>query len=219
MRYANSEYITFVDSDDWISDDCLEKLYEASSEKSDIVRASYKFYYNKANTYESARIRKIHIINENSDMERLSKGYAGAFVWAKLYKASLLKDNDIYFYESRISEDCPFSAMAYLYSKNITFIKDEVYFYRKQVQSLTSNSEKINIDAFYNVIMLTNDLIKRNFCKEEIHNFYIHLFLYKIGKLSKNISIEKQKELVQTIINHLNYLKIELKNVDIININ
>ncbi|MDD3053776.1 MAG: glycosyltransferase family 2 protein [Endomicrobiaceae bacterium] len=220
IKQSSGKYITFIDSDDWITNGYLEKLYNVIiSTDADIVRASYKFYYQKEDIYQSAKIRAIHKINNiNNDLERLYKGYAGAFVWGKLYKTNLLKDNNIYFYEGKSSEDCPFSALAFLYAKNIVFINYELYIYRKQVISITSNNEKLRIDALLNFITFTKELVKRKFCSNEIKKFYIDTFIYKIGNIDKSVSKNKQKKILKPIIEHLIYLQSFIKNTNRINI-
>ena len=208
LKQAEGKYITFVDADDWITENYLEVLYNKIEETdADIVRASYKFYYHMENVYKSAKIREIHKINKNTDIERLYKGYAGAFVWGKIYKNSLLKDNNLFFYEGKTAEDCPFSALVYLHSKKICFINDELYFYRKQIESITKNSQNQVIDAFDNFITLTKDLMNRKFNTKEIINFCIDTFIYNIGKIYKNVSSQRQNDLLNSSINHLQYLK------------
>ena len=188
IKNTNTKYLTFIDSDDWITENYLEVLYNKIEEtNADIVRASYKFYFEEDNSYKSAKIREIHKINTNSNIERLYKGYAGAFVWAKLYKTSLIKDNNIRFYEGKISEDCPFSSLVYLYSKKIIFVSDELLFYRKHSLSITGNFEKTATDDFYNFVTLTKDLQNRLFTAKEITELCIDIYLYKLGKLGKNI--------------------------------
>ncbi len=208
IKNTNTKYLTFIDSDDWIAENYLEVLYNKILEtNSDIVRASYKFYYQKENLYKSARIREIHKINNNSNIERLYKGYAGAFAWGKIYKTALIKDNGVWFYEGRNAEDCPFTAMLYLYSPNIKFIDDELYFYRKHGLSITGNFEKTACDDFYNFITLTKDLQKRNFNEPKIKEFCIDIFLYKLGKLGKKISKQTSKQIYSASLEHIYFLK------------
>lgn len=209
IKNTNTKYLTFIDSDDWVTENNLEVLYNKIEEtNADIVRASYKFYFQEKNSYKSAKIREIHKINSNSNIERLYKGYAGAFVWAKIYKTSLIKDNNIWFYEGFTAEDCPFSALAYLYSKKISFISDELLFYRKHNLSVTTkNNAKQITDAFYNFITLTKDLQKRNFNEIEIKNFCIDIFLYKLGKFGKNFPKQTSKEIYPIVLEHIRFLK------------
>ena len=209
IKQALGQYVSFIDADDWITNNYLEILYNKIIETdADIVRASFKFYYQKDDICESAKIREIHKIKNNTDIERLYKGYAGAFVWAKLYKKSLIKDNNIYFYEVKTAEDCPFSALVYLYAKKICFINDEIYFYRKQIEGVTANYQGQIIDAFDNFIELSKDLINRNFVTKEILNFLTDTFFYKVSKLSNdNISFDNKKSFLKKSIEHFNYLQ------------
>lgn len=216
LKQTNAEFVTFIDSDDWVEVNYLEVLYRtALNEDADVVRASYQMYYQRDNVYEHARIRKIHkICNMNSSVEKIIKGYAGTFVCSKLIKTELIQNNKIYFYEGKTSEDNTFMALIFLYAKKISFIKDEIYYYRKQIQSVTSNSERVDIDALYNFIMLTKDLEKRNYITLPIMNFFIiNVFLYKIGKLGKCVPKEKQKDLLLLICDHLKYLESLSKNM------
>jgi len=209
IKNVNTKYITFIDSDDWIAENYLEILYNKIEEtNADIVRASYKFYFQEENSYKSAKIREIHKINTNSNIERLYKGYAGAFVWAKIYKTSLIKDNNIWFYEGFTAEDCPFSSLVYLYSKKIIFISDELLFYRKYGLSITAkDNQKQMTDDFDNFITLTKELQKRNFTDKEIKEFCIDIFLYKLGKLGKNISKQTSQKIYSIASEHIKFLK------------
>ena len=46
IKHTNTKYLTFIDSDDWITENYLEILYNKIEEtNADIVRASYKFYF------------------------------------------------------------------------------------------------------------------------------------------------------------------------------
>ena len=209
IKNVNTKYITFIDSDDWIAENYLEILYNKIEEtNADIVRASYKFYFQEENSYKSAKIREIHKINTNSNIERLYKGYAGAFVWAKIYKTSLIKDNNIWFYEGFTAEDCPFSSLVYLYSKKIIFISDELLFYRKYGLSITAkDNQKQMTDDFDNFITLTKELQKRNFTDKEIKEFCIDIFLYKLGKLGKKISKQTSQKIYSIASEHIKFLK------------
>ncbi|WP_372519861.1 glycosyltransferase family 2 protein [Candidatus Ruminimicrobiellum ovillum] len=209
IKNVNTKYLTFIDSDDWITENYLEVLYNKIEETgADVVRASYKFYFQEDNAYKSARIREIHKITANSDIERLYKGYAGAFVWSKIYKTSLIKDNNIWFYDERKSAgDCPFLGLVFLYSKKIAFISDELLFYRKHNSSITTNLEKNATDDFCNFITLTKDLQKRNFNEPKIKEFCIDFFLYKLGKLGKNISKQTLQKNYSIAIEHIKFLK------------
>ncbi|MDD5020557.1 MAG: glycosyltransferase [Endomicrobiaceae bacterium] len=218
IELSIGEYITFIDSDDWVENNFLERLYSvAISESADIVSCNWKFYFNNEKTFEVARVRKLDIVNNNdTDSDKLYKGYHGAYVWRKLYRTNIIKDNNICFYKGKISEDGPFSGLVYLYADNFVFIYDELYLHRTQITSLTTNCIQSYIDAFENCITLTKELENRKFNSKEIKKFLINTFIYKLGKLGKDVSKERQKELLFVISEHMKYLKIIAKNTNMI---
>lgn len=206
INICSSPYITFVDSDDWLTINYLERLYnEIEKTKADIVRASYQFYWQEQNVFVHAKIRKIYkIYNIKDDYERFVKGYIGALAWGKLYKTKLIKDNNIYFYEKRSAEDNPFCALTFLYSRKICFITDEIYFYRKHCDTISRNNEKMIVDNFHNFIRLTKELKERKkLNNKKIINYLVNQFIYKISSLSKIKIVDK--ELVYISIEHLNF--------------
>jgi len=110
-------------------------------------------------------------------------------------------------YEGKTAEDCPFSALVYLYAKKICFINDEIYFYRKQIEGVTANYQAQIIDAFDNFVELSKDLANRNFITREVIKFLIDTFIYKVGKISDSVSLDNKKDLLKKSIDYLNYLK------------
>jgi len=217
IRLSVGEYITFIDSDDWVENNFLERLYSvAVAEKADIVSCNWKFYFNNESKFETARVRRLDIINDKDDnAKKLYKGYHGAYVWRKLYKTNIIKDNNICFYEGRISEDGPFSGLVCLYINKFVFIYDELYLHRTQIISLTSNSQKSYIDAFENCITLTKELDNRKINGKNIKKFLIDTFIYKIGKLAKGVPDNEQQKLMPLVLDHMQYLKEVAKNINI----
>ncbi|MBR3628081.1 MAG: glycosyltransferase family 2 protein [Elusimicrobia bacterium] len=59
LKIVTGKYITFVDSDDFVSSDYLEKLINlAEKENSDIVYCRHKMYYSLDNKYEKGPNRE-----------------------------------------------------------------------------------------------------------------------------------------------------------------
>ena len=90
LKVAQGEYVGFVDSDDWVDEDFLEKLYNsAKNNDADISVATiirkreyvqkYRVYYTEEKVYETLK-DKIEICN-------IPKC---CYVWNKLYKKELL---------------------------------------------------------------------------------------------------------------------------------
>ena len=84
--------------------------------------------------------------------------------WSKLYKAEVLKRNNINFFETALSEaDFSFNVLVALYSKKINFLNKELYYYSKQIDSsITSKKDDFRINAINSFILLSKELEKRD---------------------------------------------------------
>ncbi|WP_413854281.1 glycosyltransferase family 2 protein [Candidatus Ruminimicrobium bovinum] len=223
LKIINGKYITFIDSDDFVSSDYLEKLTNiAEKENSDIVYCRHKMYYSLDNKYEKGPNReKLNtLFYEYSKSRQTDKQLEcildivenSRSACMKLYKTDVIKDNTILFFEDIYAEeDFAFNILANLYSNKISFLDEELYYYRKQVDSLTAKKEKLRINALRSFITLTNFLYKRNLLENSpiLQNFIINGFVYRLGK---KFSKSKQKEMYPYILEHFLYLKSILKS-------
>jgi len=171
INLVNGEYIVFVDSDDWINIDMLKTMYNKATENnSDIVMCSYMrefinhskekvFDLPKEVVYEKEEIKnKLHrklfgpIDSELGNPEGLD---ALGTIWAKLYRTSIIKDNNIEFIDLKeigSNEDSLFNIFAFKYINKITFINKPFYHYwRGNPNSLTSRYNP-NLKKQWNVL-------------------------------------------------------------------
>lgn len=123
LEKSNSDYIYFVDADDWLSPDCLESIYNAAiSSQADIIYFNANIYKNNTliNYYNLKRLKSI----KNKDL--LFKMMIHA-VWNKLYKKEFLLKNDIKFPVGiKSSEDNIFNEMCHFHAPKY-FILDKNY--------------------------------------------------------------------------------------------
>ncbi|MFA7073714.1 MAG: glycosyltransferase [Endomicrobiaceae bacterium] len=216
LNSASARYLTFVDADDWISEDYLEKLYTSAIDNNADITVGHHVIYNNTDkvfkkesnskkmnsTYNNAsskNCRNIQVIFKIANTSRS--------VWCKLYKTDIIKNNRIYFFENiKIEEDFSFNVMAFLYAQKIVIADKELYVYRKQISSLTSNNGQLRIESLKSYITLTKELLKRNFNDYSVNNLYIDGFLRLTGKISKNVSYDRKQELLNTVKKHFIYL-------------
>ena len=223
LKVMDGQYITFIDSDDFVSNDYLERLLVlAEKDNSDIVYCRHKMYYSLDNRYENGpnREKLINLFFEYSQSQQKNKQLKyildivenSRSACMKLYKTEILIKNKISFFENVYAEeDFAFNVLINLCSQNISFFDEELYFYRKQVESLTADGEKLRINALNSFMILTKALYNRNLLKDSeiLQNFIIKGFIYRLGK---TISKEKYKLLLPEIKNNLFFLKNICKN-------
>ena len=110
LAAAKGEYISFVDSDDWIDGNFLETLYVAAKEKNaDVARALYKSHY--ASVIKDSEINK-KIINKFKEGKDLDTNEHSIVIWNAIYRLQFLRDKKIDFFDANLrqSHDVPFTA-------------------------------------------------------------------------------------------------------------
>lgn len=201
LKYANGEYILYVDSDDWISKDMLKIMYKtALKEGSDIVICKM------LNVIAG---RNVKINNGIFDVD-VFKRYIlnNPSACCKFIKKDILLHPELAFLEGHHYEDIAEVPAFCLYAKNISFIDDYLYYYLVREGSIMHQktyTDKLN-DIFDSLNNLTNIFIKKNAFdkyKDEIEYLYIEHLLhaaslrflpYEEGLPSINIVCEIMKE-------------------------
>lgn len=120
---AKGEYIGFVDSDDWVSEDYFEKLYNSAIQNNaeiavgGIIRL-HRFNRRKFLTFAKETVTSdINLKFELCDMPEKS------YVWNKIYKSSKLKEIGLKFEEGIVFEDCIFTPQAlFILTKWLLFL-------------------------------------------------------------------------------------------------
>lgn len=134
ISYAAGEYLIFCDADDWLLPEALEHLYGAAKEyDADVVEFRIKNIRDhriKVNAIEKGdssflteidteEARKKFLIQND---ERLSLGSQ-----KKLYRLSMLKENQIRFAEHRIFEEPSFMVPVRLFERRHYFLDEALY--------------------------------------------------------------------------------------------
>ncbi len=147
---AKGQFIGFVDSDDWVSKDYFEKLYnsaiqnEAEIAVGGIIRL-HRFNRRKFLSFEQETVTSdINLKFELCDSPEKS------YVWNKIYKSSKLKETGLKFEEGVIFEDCIFTPQALFYFGKMVTVPDTYYYYWRRNDSLvTQKDEKSLADSVY----------------------------------------------------------------------
>ena len=125
------EWISFIDGDDWVSDDFIERLYKSAIDNNaDIAFCDWYFAYNKKNTI--CRCFSPGKDKEETLSRLIMEGYH--VVWNKIYKKSFLEEHRLMFPEhiQIFNEDTWFSFRAFFYTESITKINSPLYYYNRE---------------------------------------------------------------------------------------
>ena len=161
LKYAKGEYIAFLDSDDYVSYDMYEKMYQKAKEKDfDIVVCDINYLYPDNTLRVSSGI--------NDDTTDIKKAYLTIHpaAWNKIFKKSLFQ-NDVYFKKNVWFEDVEFIYRMLPYIKSIGVVKEAFNQYVQRPGSITNTINK----KIYHYIDNMNGVI--DFYKErKLYNEY-----------------------------------------------
>lgn len=161
LRYAKGEYISFVDSDDWISLNMISKMVSVFSENDvDMVTCQFITVNNGNAKLFFHQDKKLNIIDRKGMFKLLLEdNNMTSHVWRKMYKRNLIP-KDV-FEVGKNFEDI--LAMPILVSrcKKIASMNEGLYFYRtSNDKSIVNTISLRNIeDRFYALKKFTDTLI------------------------------------------------------------
>ena len=153
IERSNGMYLTFVDSDDWLSLTYVEDLYQAAIRNDADTVVSHYTIYN-----ESDRNYYVHIwddyyektcTGEELVLELPSlelNGYIYITSWGILFKKELF--NNIRFPKGKVIEDSRTNYKLFFRSNKVAYIHKEIYYHREGIESIGSGvNEKLLTDV------------------------------------------------------------------------
>ena len=134
---ANGEYLTVVDSDDFVALDFIEYLYKILMDsKSDIAICDYSFVDEDCREYISQEVKEYTKTWHSEDaLKRML--YQQEFTnsaWAKLYKISLFEN--IRYPYGKLFEDMGTTYKLIMKAKKVAFGSSKKYLYRQRADSI-----------------------------------------------------------------------------------
>lgn len=175
---ANGEWLAFIDSDDYFSENGFIELLEiCNTINSDLYIHSMIFYYNstKKDKYNISEIDLSAIDYLKSLPQLHGKDLMVCSVCNKLYKTSIIKKNNIRFLDISYGEDFSFNVEYLKYINHVKSINHAIYMY----DCTTSNSgvKRVRDNFDFMIGCMTqkaNDLIDKYDLKEtKTHAYFI----------------------------------------------
>lgn len=228
LKLASAKYILFIDHDDFLEIDALEKLYNKITEYDcDFVYGTYVLI----NSEESIKFtypNEKHGFFKNLDDNPRSITIPPS-IWTKLFKKEFLEKNNILF-PTILGEDAIFITRALKNANGTYYLWDDIItYYNLNESSYSTNlSYKYFIEGFaseeylYNLFnewnkieyykirgkgildFYLNRILYSNISSNEISNIFPSLreFCDRLNKLNVNPKLEKNKNAFEYIINN-----------------
>lgn len=152
INFAKGDFITFIDSDDYIHPQYLEIMLKTiNTHNSDIVLVQATLTKELFNEYGEFRNYDVKKLTQDKLFNLFFSDWKYRAVWGKLYKKNII--NNKRFINQIYSEDCEFNTYIATKIKKAILIKSELYYHTINEGSLMHNiTEKFffdNINALY----------------------------------------------------------------------
>lgn len=154
IRHAKGDYLYFIDSDDSITSDCIEKLAVLAEKypQVDIVQGSTK------SKLEWLQLANKHFPEYSDNFKWIRKTMLQRFsipmtAWNKLVRKELIVNNGLYFEEGLIHEDEVWNFMLARYVHSIAFRCDITYIYRENPDGIMGQAKEYNYAPVLNIMV------------------------------------------------------------------
>lgn len=195
LEKAKGNYIMFVDGDDYIIENSLNKIIEyLKLSNFDLTLFNTVKYFDSRNYFE---IEKLSLQSGQCLSEQdLINNKVCARPWRFIYKRNVLKNNSILFPENLVYEDEEWVPKVIYYSKCINFLNEYVYVYRKRKGSITDNKDITYIMNLASVIDRTYNWGLNCTCKKEYINFSLSRCIRNVLGALNDFKLPEEKKLI-----------------------
>ncbi|WP_394405155.1 glycosyltransferase family 2 protein [Streptococcus sp. 20-1249] len=201
LAIYSGKYITFIDSDDWVSPDYIEYMLSYMySEKVDLVQCNFVPITDEGVFLKKVRIKKNdieYLTSKDKILDAFFKTQSfNTMAWGKLYSATFIRN--MYFLEGHNNEDTIFAADYINKLQNIVILPEIKYYYLLNTTSIMNSrlsSKKVE-DAYYSA----NYMMK--VCDKSFPSYtiYMHKNIYLFSmRLLNDAKKIKKKDFIQSI--------------------
>lgn len=232
LKNVSGDYIVFIDSDDYIEYNYLERLYnESCNTDADVVICNFYRYYDNSNLKLPVIYKKSSGLYSSHDILKslIPDNLIHSYLWNKLWKKDLfdnLEFPDIKYEDISVMCDLFYKA------KKISIISDTLYYYRIRKTSIVRNysiSTQNDYVKAYGIIRLflkdknLYDNYKFSFrllsIKVYLVMFFINIFLiseYKSLKITFENFASCHKFISSANSSNYNYTFDQLMNLEVL---
>lgn len=193
---ATGKYISFVDSDDWLSLDYYEILYDQIIMYNAKIAASgivWVYDENDNNIHGKKMETKMYSAEEALETIQSNEGFF-AVAWNKLYYRELF--DDIRYPYGLIHEDEFVTYRLIAKAKTLTLCQKAKYFYRQRqgsiMATLDCQKEKNVLDAYLERIILFKKEYNRLYVRDKYLFCMACYTIFQLAKKQKNENVMKE---------------------------
>lgn len=170
---SSGDYITFIDSDDYVSEDFIKKIKEKIKiSYPDAIIFDYYINNNQKSVYKKSLPLEEKIIDK---MDALA--LCNGMCWGKVLKKKIVVDNNVKFPKLMRSEDLAFVKVAISFCESIVYFNEPLYYYNLVETSIMHTRKTLNILNNIKAFEYIEDNVTSN---EALEMVFIRDYLYII---------------------------------------
>jgi len=188
IRAASGDYLFFLDSDDYLTPHCLEKLIAPACGADAVISKGEAFCADISekerivhlNEYLSRSMADNYTINKNNAAFMLD--YMPSVAWGRLYNTKFIKDNEIFFIDDNtVHEDEGFFIKLIANFPKIRFTDTVSIMYRIRGGAITSNLNKNKKEKAVKKVVRDASAYIKNTKTPEVYKFFFNVLYNSSG--------------------------------------
>ena len=228
MQFATGDYLCFVDSDDFVSCDYIEKMVIAAEKyNADMVFSNFTAYYVNKDIPHGILLKLQEKEFDSEEYLECLYSYPGAYseIWNKLFRKEIFQNLE---FANMICEDAQIMLSIIDKCKKIYYIPDILYFYRRRKNSIANGrqevilinemkwigdhkkrlkeTQRLHLFSLAQKLCISKILEKYQFCGKDIRKKVKKYLNSEIKKFIKNPEIEKKKRIKYYVASKFPYI-------------
>ncbi len=196
---ATGDYITFLDVDDTLSADALEKMVNAFDEKNvDIVVSGFNIV--KRNKIVKRKTLQRGELDNLTYLKRVLSGKYGWELWAKMYRRELFLQPIKTPEGIRIGEDASVFIQLVIYAKRIRILSEQLYNYIQYSESASHTKSSKYAEETLQAAFFIEKILKETLFYDEIKGEIDAMFLLFYSNSTRKMRLNSNHPLVRNII-------------------
>ena len=200
LKNVHSDYVIFLDIDDYYVDNAFEILYdEIVKTDADFVLANH--YINSDNgSIKNYLCKKDSvdeiILNPTESQSKFDKVTTGCFIaaWGKIFNYKFICDNNLIFFENGPTEDADFYFQALAVCEKMCILPNTyLYMYNEYGDSTIHNSSERLFLAFFNGLRRINAFLIKNINLN--HEVFMSDYFSSLLLIFVTLDVDKSKKM------------------------
>lgn len=222
LELIDSEYVTFIDGDDWVSDDYLSIILDELKKEPELLCFNYFI------ASDTKSVQNVWVGNEEVNLNP-GDGMNGflhfqyqktirPFIWNKIYKLETIRMNHCRFDENKkFAEDMLFNADYLECIKTYRTIDKSLYYYYQREGSTIHSYKSYFVDDTLEFIKIYNGISSKHHLdldENSLYTFYLSRYFGIINNEGKSKQFKKGWKQIQKYLNYTNFKNDKLKRLD-----